>query len=1191
MNMHYMHPAPPRRAVSRRLRTLGLSMLIGATAAFPAHADDTEIYTGLNNLSGAVDPNVLFIIDTSGSMGTTVSSVVAPYDASTTYSGSCDNDFIYWSSSGSVPTCSTSQRFRKDKFRCAAANTPLFSTGATGTGLFQDRVARFSEGSFFFFSSSSTWESLSTFQQDPPHVECRADEGIHGAQDFDQPPSGAATYIINSNSAYTDSFASRRNWDSTGSFVTLYSTNYMNYFNNSNSVVSSTRINIVKDVVKSIIDSNTNLNVGLMRFDTGDNRGGPIIFPFSDVDASGVKTSFKNTVDVLTATGNTPLAETMREASRIFRGEQAVAGLEPNNIKSVPASFLPNSTVYDTPLDVQCQKNFIIYLTDGQPTQDNQFDSDINNLISGASVPSGDTSCGGSDNCLDEMAEFLNEVDQIPGLPGKQNVVTYTIGFFTDQTLLSQTAIKGGGSYYLASDFAQLSNAFTQIITEIQAVNTTFTAPAVSVNAFNRVTNRKELYFTLFKPKVEPLWTGNVKRYELDFLLDGNGDPVDSDGDGVPNSPEILDVNGAQAVDPQTGFFASNATSFWTAGADAPDGDETSKGGAARLLGGTSAAPTADSFANRTVYTHTGTTTNLADASNLMSTANLAITSAMLGKTGASGEPDRETLILWRGGLDVKDEDADGDFLDARRIMGDPLHTKPVLLTYGSSDADPDITLFMATNEGVIHAIDTDNGIEVFSYVPPQHLSRTLEFFTNSATGAKAYGIDGDFTVFFKDDNGNGILETTSPNADRYILVVGERRGGTRYYALDVTNRAAPKVLWTIQGGQGGTLSGAGPYYEMGQTWAGGRVSRVKVNGTVRDVVVISGGYDPDQDNPGSARGVDDSGRAIYMVDVFTGELVWWAGKSGITGPVSGDPTPDLPLTAMNFSFPADIRVIDLNGDGFVDRMYAADMGGQLWRFDVDNEDNTGAGDLVDGHLMADLQKSSTGAVPGAADNRRFYYAPDVSLVLNPDQPAFLAVALGSGYRAHPLDVSVKDRFYMVMDRNPFAKPTTYPATRTEGDLKDVTIELNPDLTGFEGWFIQLADFGSSPGSVGTHVGEKVLSESVTFDGKILFTTFQPVASVSAGDCAPNQGTGKTYLVSVTDASPVQDLDTISSGSGLTRSDRALTLVRTGIAPEVTILFPPLEGVDPVALVAAEKLDLELNNPPVKTYWFQQEQQ
>ena len=53
-----------------KLKTWSAAVLLGMTAAIPAQADDTEIYTGLNSAAnGAVDPNVLFILDTSGSMG------------------------------------------------------------------------------------------------------------------------------------------------------------------------------------------------------------------------------------------------------------------------------------------------------------------------------------------------------------------------------------------------------------------------------------------------------------------------------------------------------------------------------------------------------------------------------------------------------------------------------------------------------------------------------------------------------------------------------------------------------------------------------------------------------------------------------------------------------------------------------------------------------------------------------------------------------------------------------------------------------------------------------------------------------------------------------------------------------------------------------------------------------------------
>ena len=41
------------------------------------------------------------------------------------------------------------------------------------------------------------------------------------------------------------------------------------------------------------------------------------------------------------------------------------------------------------------------------------------------------------------------------------------------------------------------------------------------------MTNREELFFTLFKPEVGPIWTGNLKRFKLGQQLDGNGNPVD----------------------------------------------------------------------------------------------------------------------------------------------------------------------------------------------------------------------------------------------------------------------------------------------------------------------------------------------------------------------------------------------------------------------------------------------------------------------------------------------------------------------------------------------------------------------------------------------------------------------------------------------------------------------------------------
>ncbi|MGB5438346.1 MAG: hypothetical protein WBN90_01665, partial [Gammaproteobacteria bacterium] len=74
-------------------------MLIFAVAAvtgFPLLADDTEIYLGDLDFSVDIRPNILFVIDTSGSMGTSVLVPAGSYDAAQTYSGDCEQDRVYW---------------------------------------------------------------------------------------------------------------------------------------------------------------------------------------------------------------------------------------------------------------------------------------------------------------------------------------------------------------------------------------------------------------------------------------------------------------------------------------------------------------------------------------------------------------------------------------------------------------------------------------------------------------------------------------------------------------------------------------------------------------------------------------------------------------------------------------------------------------------------------------------------------------------------------------------------------------------------------------------------------------------------------------------------------------------------------------------------------------------------------------
>src|SRR5262249_16489128 len=156
-------------------------------------------------------------------------------------------------------------------------------------------------------------------------------------------------------------------------------------------------------------------------------------------------------------------------------------------------------STYLSPLQASCQHNFIVYLTDGEPTSDTDADTKITSLVDakGQSFSSltGSGTCDVETyppefhpvgaTCLDDLAQFLYKGD-LSALPHQQNVITYTIGFTVDLQNLAETAARGGGAYYTANDTASLTNAFTSIVTQILDKGSTFISPTVSVNSFNR---------------------------------------------------------------------------------------------------------------------------------------------------------------------------------------------------------------------------------------------------------------------------------------------------------------------------------------------------------------------------------------------------------------------------------------------------------------------------------------------------------------------------------------------------------------------------------------------------------------------------------------------------------------------------------------------------------------------------------
>lgn len=1138
-------------------------------------ADDTEIYIGANAGNSVVRPNVLFIVDTSGSMNDDVTFTAGTYDPSQTYTGSCVTGQVYWSTSGSPPDCSSSNNyFAASSNFCKDSATAL---GNTGTGFYVGTLARYKVSKSKKGTDTSAWTSLSSSDH-TASVECAADSGIDG--------DGVDTsklYAANASNGgpWTATSSNSITWSSVGNSYTVYSTNYLNWYWSPGTIVTKTKMAIVKDTFASALNSISGINIGLMRF-SSDAQGGYFMAPMQELNSAN-RTSFINTVNTLSSNGSTPLAETLYEASLYFRGQTVKYGAissPAHNVSSVLDSS--DTTKYKSPIEYQCQKNFVVYMTDGDPTSDTDADTLIKGLPDFTKI-TGKSACVG--DCLDEMAQWMYNSDMRSDLNGNQNVSTFTIGVNIDTSLLLDTAKKGGGKFFPTYGSVDLSNAFTSILTDILAVNTTFIAPSVTVNAFNRLNHRDDLFYAVFRPAGSPNWPGNVKHYKLA---------------GYPS--EIVDANGKAAVDTTTGFFSGTSRSIWTLDADAPDGDNVAKGGAAGML-----------TISRNIYTYLNSAApnkvDLTAPENKFHEDNTAITKAMLNITTETDDY-RTNLLKWSRGIDVLDDNENNDTTDARRSIGDILHSKPVLVTYGGTDTNPDITMFVGSNEGFIHAIDVKDGTERFAFIPKELLGNLDTLFDNAPGAKHPYGMDGPITAWHKDVNGDQLVLDTSGNIEAnetVYLYAGMRRGGNHYYALDVTNRKYPKLLWQIDGG-------TGDFAKLGETWSRPTIAAVKLyDGTTqkgRYVLIFGGGYDTNQDIAGIPSD-DTIGNAIYIVDAVTGKRLWWA---------SSDTNADLVLPDMLNSIPSDITIKDIDGDGYADRLYVGDTGGRVWRIDINNNSNTGSSSLATGGILAKLGGSTE------ADNRRFYYAPDVALTTTMAGTDVMAVAIGSGYREHPLNIAIHDKMYVIYDKDVYKLPADgdhdgkpdYPAY-SETDLYNATANTLGLATGSalvtaqtafnaaHGWYINLVD------STNAYIGEKILAKTTIINGMILFSSFTPVANTQANACAPSQGTATLYAVRLYNAAPAADLR--NDGTSFSTADRSTTLVRGGIPPEPTILYttryvntvtgevtatPPTDMTNVVkkddieCFVGPEKCDPNNKLPfkvrtPIKTYWKQVE--
>lgn len=1217
---------------------LAITLLFSMTA-FPAMilADDTDIYlANQGSFNRNQVPNVLIIFDTSGSMGANKLRALPTYDPSHDYTAddSADNniikDRIYWSLDGNPDNINYDRHFQQSNSYCR--DTWIDSLEGTAPASVSVAEKEIINGLYvaplaFFDTTTFSWKSFSN-DIDPTViqnsvVDCEADEdAINYPGNTNEYTNSESTSVA---TMYGDDTVKFPSWSDKLS-VTLWSGNYLAYVTNSNLLQDRTRMAVAQDTIKSVIAANPTLRFGLMAFNTSTNsdaNGGRIVDRVDTMNKAR-RTALATTIDSLVAEGSTPLAETLWEARLYFGGLDVEFGDADSSklppVDSAALTGIADGTIYKTPVTHKCQSSFVIYMTDGAPTEDEAAESSIENLTGSCDTESDlDTSKNSGKSCLNDLARWMSNNDVLAGSgtteEGRQTVKTYTIGFGSGlsdgaDALLKKTANDAGTRYMKTNSATGLATAFQTILADIQVRSATFVAPSVSINAFNSLFHRDEIYMAMFKPDSRAFWNGNVKKYKLCTREQAEANSC--------IFGEIIDKNNAAIIDASSGQIKDSATEFWSANAD---GGNVTKGGAGDVI------PTS---ANRKIYTYTGTyditdqrlptagnETDLSHNDNAVTDSNKRLTATHLNVNDAS----RTTVINWMRGIDSFDEDGDGDIKEDRNWrFSDILHSSPVVVSYGAEndlfgDPNPDEPIdkiVVGTNDGGLRLINAKTGVEEWTFIPQELLPMQNTLGVNDNV-KHPYGLDNTVTIWTQDNNDDGTIEpagTAPDGGDRITAYVSMRRGGRNIYALDITptnkltsdvstDGIRPKLLWVIRGG-------STPGYEkLGQTWSRPQIKTIRygtgtgTENVARTVLIFGGGYDDSQDSgPFPSSTGDVMGNAIYIADAETGQRIWWASNTSGTDADQAQ----LELPKIDFSIPSDLALYDSNGDGAVNRIYVGDVAGQVWRIDLSPslQQNNNGEVSIDGivivpgskaYVFADVACTS-GSRPQCSgtsivDRRKFFYSPDVAQVTdlgNGVRANYDVVTLASGNRSDPLDLRtgkdpVHNGIYVLRDYNiETGPPLIAPSPITITDLVDLTAEstnldaLQTSLDGADGWFINLQQ------DANTWLGEKSLARTTIFGSDLLVTTYTPPGEITDGlGCDVNFGIGRTYSLNLLNGQATDDLD------GLEGIERYIT-TGTTIPSEAVVIIRDDGTSDLVNTDMLGAVDQQV--PRYQTYWY-----
>lgn len=500
----------------------------------------------------------------------------------------------------------------------------------------------------------------------------------------------------------------------------------------------------------------------------------------------------------------------------------------------------------------------------------------------------------------------------------------------------------GNGGFYSAQSEQDIINSIVQFIEDTTPTFDSIAtgSPTIPVDALNPIELQDYGYYASFLPKPQDstkIWTGNLNKYDV---FNGQlGKKIDAS--------KIIPLIKAD------GKLDSSVPGLWTGGVEA------------KIPLGTSI----NSTSKRTVFTNRQIDSNKqAISSQTLTQVNLE-TLFDADDTKAKFKND-EQKNYWLNVLGYKvDVSSNVTFAslptEERRKLGSVMHSKPILLTQ-SGEIDPTQTsittsnredyLLFGTTQGALHVVD-DNGVEKFTFIPHEMMNKQKEAFLDDSASNKGntndifYGIDGQWTAFtqyVKDESGKFTVKKIKRTLDEKEIEYsglqwvygGLRMGGRSYYALDLSDIDKPILKFHIDPDSAlnadKTDDENNALAYMGESWSKPTVGYINWEGKKTLVMVVGGGYHRGYENP--EYNTDDKGvkkgAGIYIFNANDGSLLWWGGVNATKTKGSEAYTTN---SDMKYSIVSQVNAIDRDSDGLLDNLYVGDLGGQVFRIDINN--------------------------------------------------------------------------------------------------------------------------------------------------------------------------------------------------------------------------------------------------------------